>query len=510
MMMGTMVHASSQHGEAPREQAPGVPAFPAPAGIPSGHQRTPAPAVRTGPAQGPASSRLLVLGALLLLSQGCSIDRFPLPDVAGVDETGFGAGDSSYLLLNRQILLPAGADPADLFINDDGHVYVAERGSGRISVWDQALDPVAEAGLEDFLLPGVKGVAVGPEQLLYAVAGDSVLWAHNLAAAREPLTWGLTGAIARHRDAPHVIDTLDAAALADKVADRTIVQWEFLSVDSVDLADAAFRARLQPHRLWTGSGSTRLDAVARGRAGRREVFVANNNPSGGSELRRIRLRPSAMLFTSNPDVAVIYLYDAAGSERVTPPGTGVGTVDLVTGLDADAAGSLYLTQTAPTVGYWKAQRLTVEEFAGADYWSFDFSLQGRRIMRPEQFADARDITYTSTGIFVLDRRPAVIPEEAPAHRVQVFRRSGDYLLPLGARRVLADTTLMVDGAPVDTLLKVWVYDQLQDPRGVAVYGNRSDRAGNEDEIIYVADRDQGRDLIKLFMLSASTSGLPVE
>ncbi|MDP2362038.1 MAG: hypothetical protein Q8O14_15020 [bacterium] len=452
----------------------------------------------------PSRLRPLALAALLVAVAGCDVDRFPLPSVAKVGETGFGAGDSSYLLLNRQIVLADSAVPTDLFINDDGHIYVAEAGSGRISVWDQALNPVATAGLTDFSLPGVKGVAVGPEQLLFAVAGDNVLWAHNLAAAREPLVWGLSGGVARHRQSG-IIDTLDAAGIADRMANRTLPQWEFLRVDSLDLSTADFQAKLRPHPLWAGAPSTRLDAVARGRAGKREVFVANNN-TFGNRLSRIRLKPSAVLFTANPDVAVVYLYEEAGSEVVSGSGTGLGTVDRPLSLDADGAGTLYLTQAAPTVGYWKVQRLTVEEYAGVDYWSFDFGLQGRAIMAPQRFWEARDITYTATGIFVLDRRESALPEERPAHRVQVYRRNGDFLLPLGARKILVDTTLVVNGAPVDTLLKVWRYDQLGNPRSVAVYGNRSVRAGTEEEIVYVADGDR----IKLFMLSVSTDDLPIQ
>jgi hypothetical protein len=148
----------------------------------------------------------------------------------------------------------------------------------------------------------------------------------------------------------------------------------------------------------------------------------------------------------------------------------------------------------------------VEEFAGIDYWSFDFGLQGRAFMAPEQLWEARDISYTATGIFVVDRRTAPLPGMTNTHRVQVFRRNGDFMLPLGARKIQVDTTLVVDGAPVDTLLKVWRYDQLDDPRAVAAYGNRSSRAGNDDEIIYVVDGRQ----VKLFMLSVSTDDLPVQ
>jgi hypothetical protein len=440
-------------------------------------------------------ARLLGLGALALILLGCSVDRFPLPDVAGVEETGFGAGDSSYLLLNRQIDLPAGAAPTDMFIDDDGHIYVAESGSGRISVWDQSLAEIGAPGLEGFTLPGIKGLSVGPEQLLFAVAGDSSLWALNLQANRETLNWGMSRAYGVN-ERTGVADTLDAEELAAAISDRTIWNWTFSWVDSLDLQSEDFQAQLRPHVLWSGSSSTRLQGVAHGRAGKREVFLANNNPVG-NRINRLRLRPTGVLFTANPDVPVVYLYGFKSLEVVAYSGTGVGTVDSLLSLDADTEGSLFLTQAAPQEGYWKAQRMTVEEFAGVDYWSFDFALQGRSLMSAEQLQDARDITYTASNMFVVDRRPALGAgaDTTDTHRVQVFKRNGDFMLPLGARKVQL--------SPSE---KVWVYDQLQDPRAVAVYGNRSNRAGNEEEIVFVADGDH----VKLFMLSVSTDDLPVQ
>jgi hypothetical protein len=444
-------------------------------------------------------ARLLALGLLAaawMAGLGCSVDRFPLPSVATVEETGFGAGDSSYLLLNRQIHLPDSSLPADLFIDDDGHIYVAESGSGRISVWDQSLAEIGAPGLDGFRLPGVKGVAVGPEQLLFAVNGGPDLWAFNLQANRETFTWGLRRAFGVN-STTGASDTLEAWELADAIADRSIGRWQFSWVDSVDFTDPAFQAELAPHVLWRGADATRLDAVARGRAGKRELFVANNNENG-NRINRLSLLPSAVLFTTNPDVPVVYLYAARANPEVAAYwGTGAGTVDQALSLDADAEGTLLFTQAAPREGAFRAQRMTVEAFAGVDYWSFDFGLQGRDLLDPDRFVDARDITSTSSALFVVDRRPAsgLAGDTLDAHRVHVFKRNGDFLLPLGADKVQQEDST-----------KVWVYDQLADPRAVAVYGNRSDRAGNEDEIIYVADGDA----IKLFMLSVSTSNLPVE
>jgi hypothetical protein len=426
---------------------------------------------------------------------GCSVDRYPLPPVAKVSETGFGAGDTTWLPLGRSIELGADAVPIGLFINDDGHVYVADSAQGRIRVFDQSLAEIGEPGLEAFHLPGVRGLCVGPEQLLLAVDGGATLWAHNLQARRETLVWGLRGVVVRHEPggAP---DSLDAAGIAELIAQGRLGQVEILALDSLDLDDPALQERLQPHAFWSGASSTRLMDVAPGRAGRREIFLANDNPFG-SRINRLLLEPDAVLFTTNPEVPVVYLYAVTGSEVAVSSGTGVGSVDGILSLDADAVGSLHLCQRAATVGSWKVQRLTVEEFAGIDYWSFDFSLLTRPMMEAERFVSPVDIAWTATSLFVVDRRE-------DGHRVQVFRRNGDPAVPLGATRVLVPDTSWVEGQPQVELRKAWRYDQLGDPRSVAIYGNRSQRAGNDDEVVFVVDGPR----IRRFQLSVSLDDLP--
>lgn len=439
------------------------------------------------------------LGAALLLAAAwtaCSVDRFPLPS-GGQGDT-FTAGDTTWLKLNSFIELGDSARAEDLFINDDGHVYVAESHSGRVRVFDQTLAEVGEAGLEDFVLPGVRGVCVGPEQLLCAVAGDSALWSLNLAARRETLVWGLSGAVIQHRQT-QAVDTVGVPEIAALIESGQLGAWIFLSVDSLDLGSEEMAARFAPRVLWRGnSAATKFVDVARGRAGKREIFLANAN-GAGNRINRLRLEPDALLFTASPDVPVVLLYRVASSEVITSAGTGIGTVDGIRSLDADAAGALYLTQTAPTVGAWKVQRLEPEEFAGIDYWSFDQGLLGRSIMEPERFEDAVNAAYTASNIFVVDRRE-------DGHRVQTFSLSGRVGTPLGATRTIEYDTLWVEDEPQLQLVKGWRYDLLGDPTAVAVYGNRSDRAGNDDEIVFVADSTK----IKLFMLSVSSRDLPVQ
>ncbi|MCA9783667.1 MAG: hypothetical protein KDC10_05450 [Calditrichaeota bacterium] len=468
--------------------------------------------------------RLALATGLLALVAGCGIETFSLPSL---EQTGTGGlSDTTYLMLNSWIDLGSeDANPSDVFINDDGHVYVAESGSGRISVWNQALRdlnepgpgvPLGEPALEGFELPGVKGVTVGPEQLLFACDGGNKLWAVNLLAARENVVGAYTHFRLTHRQTGEVSE-VDAAGVADLIQNNQFGRYEV--VPTAAYGDSALAAALVPRVFWEGSGNTTIDAVSRGRAGQREVFFVNNNPSGGNRINRLRFRPEALVLLADDYSAFTYFYrpfvaadsmDFPNPAIVINQGTGQGTIEGGTSLDLDDQARLYYTQLAPSIGYFRAQRLTWEEFAGEDYWSFDASLGNTDIMNPELFGTPSDITWSRDRIFVCD---------TDNRRVQVFDHSGRFQRPCGASRVYIDTTLVFNDVPVDTVLKSWNYDQLRAPVGVAVFGNRSDRDRNSEETIFVSD-DGGvvsgsganevrvNDRILLFTLSLSQDDLP--
>lgn len=468
----------------------------------------------------------LILGAILAgvsVLAGCGIERMSLPSL---ERTGLGGvSDTTYLMLNTWIDLGSlDADPADVFINDDGHVYVAEAGTGRISAWNQALldlnspgpgVPLGEPGLEGWVLPGVKGVCVGPEQTLFACNGGNELWSVNLLASRETVRGVFTRFRLTHTQT-QVVSEVDAEGFAALIESGQLGRYQVLVLDS--LAGAARDSLLAPHVFWAGAGSTRIDAVARGRQGERELFLVNNNASG-NRINRLRFKPEAFVLLADDYSAFTYLYrpytpqDSTGFPNpavVIGQGTGQGTVDGGHSLDLDDQSRLYYTQQAPTIGFFRAQRLTWEEFAGEDYWSFDAGLGGSDLMNPERLLEATDITWSRDHIFVVDKA---------ARHVQVYDHAGRFQRPCGASRVYIDTTLFVGGAPVDTVLKSWSYDQLLAPTGVAVFGNRSDRDGDSDETIFVTD-EGGRvrgprgdsltvnDRILLFTLSLSDDDLP--
>jgi len=473
----------------------------------------------------PFGPRLGVALALAVLA-GCGIERMSLPSV---ETTGLGGiSDTTYLMLNSWIDLGSTtADPSDVFINDDGHVYVAESGTGRITVWNQALldlnqpgpgEPLGEPGLEGWVLPGVKGVCIGPEQTLFACNGDSNLWAVNLLANRETVYGAFTRFRLTHNQTQEVSE-VDAEEFAALIETGAVNRYQVVATDS--LVGSVLDSLLAPHVFYEGSTSHHYDAVAKGRAGKREVFVVNNNSSGGSEIMRVRFRPEALVMLADDFSYFTYLYrpyvdaDDAGSTREEVIGQGTGQATILDGLslDLDDQQRLYYTQPMPADGGFRALRLAWSQAtSGKDEWSEDPSLEFSDLYDPLQLNHATDITWSRDRIFVVDKG---------ARHVQVFNHSGKFERPLGASRVYIDTTLTVDGAAVDTVLKSWRYDQLLDPTGVAVFGNRNDRDSDSEETVFVTDQG-GRvagpsgdsltvnDRILLFTLSLSQDDLPAQ
>ncbi len=452
----------------------------------------------------------------LAVALGCSVDKFSLP--AEGEGIG-GVADTTYLLLNATIDLGSTeADPADMFINDDGHLYVAESGTGRISVWNQALldlnDPspgeqLGEPGLADFELPGVQAVCVGSEQLLFASAGDSSIWAVHLLPARTEVLAALTRFLVIDGG---MADTLSVVEMSDRLSSSSqqeIANWQITALDSIPLGSAELDSMIAPHRFWSGAGSNNVDALAPGRPGEREVLFVNNGQSD-SRVQQLNFEPVALLLHGTGFTAYSYLYAAVGTpERVVYPGTGLGFIRNGRSLARDCNNRLYYTMSnldgdslVDSLSF-RVQRSTYELDAnGRDTWNADLNLSPFDDFISHPYLDPVDISYTNTHILVCDRL---------ARHVQVFSLSGDFIRPCGASRVWRDSLVTVNGVTSNLLVKDWDYDLLNEPTCVASFGNSSCRSADLDqEVIFVADQGDGlsNDRILLFSLSQSSSDLP--
>ncbi len=471
-------------------------------------------------------TRILAFVCLLAML-GCGVEKFSLPPQAG-NGVG-GVSDTTYLQLNSWIDLGSTeAEPEDIFINDDGLVYVAESGTGRISVWNQALLDINDPGpgqihqepaLLDFELPGVKGVCVTAEQLLFAVDGSKRLWSVNLLARRSELLFVLTRLALIDEDG--VADTLNIETFAGLLAQTPAsvrAEWLITPLDSIPLGSAELDSMLSPRVFYEAfSDSNRFEAVAPGRAGKREVFFVNNNNSGGHRVSRLRYKPVALLLLAGDFSSISYLYepytaaDSMGSNPGVPvvfSGTGQGTIDKGPSLALDCQDRLYFTQDS---SYFHSQRLTLEEVDDQPFWSYDLSLAGSDLEDSDSYLRPVDVAFSNAHIFVCDQL---------GKRVQVFEQNGDYIRPCGASRVWRDTTVVVDGVQKNILVKDWAYDQLIAPTSVASFGNSSCRGGDlNEEVVFVADQGgtvtgpdgtqiQVNDRILLYTLSQSSDDLP--
>ncbi len=482
---------------------------------------------------------------LVWLLAACDPDTMSLPQVEHSGDTTLGA-DTTWLKLTTNIELPLGSAVRDVFIDDDGHIYAADSALGIVRVWDQALNDITMETFQDTLrLPGVRSLAVGPEQLLFLADGSARIYSFNLQANRLPV-------VAAYRDLRFSSDETGEFDLSIEEFARVVegygltgeflvdlVQYQRLGdltlVGGTEMAPTEWVPLAGLQVLYEGGSTYSIDAVSGGRSGHRELFYGVSKPAG-DEISHLFLVPYAVLFTSDPDVPLVYLYEEGEEDQIGYPGTGAGSVWEPRALEVDPYGDIYLVNS--TGSLIPVQRLEWEYY-GNENWSYDANLYEGEISALGFFSKPLDVTYTNDKILVADEG---------ARCIKVFNTSGDYLYPCGASRilepelytnrgVLTDTTLVIDGISYDTtvavldtvytidgalvdstlilaaqtrFIKSWEYDQLISPQSVAVFGNRSDRTSTYDETVFVADQDSLGSTIYLFQLSISSDDLPTQ
>ena len=493
-----------------------------------------------------AGALIPVLLAWLLTA--CEVDTMSIPQTGNPDtDLGLGA-DTTWLKLTTSIDLAPGSAVRDVFIDDDGHIYLADSALGEVTVWDQALNNITSQVLPHPIeLPGVRSLAVGPEQILFLADSTNKIYGYNLQANRLNILAAYRSMHFRTTDSVEFdIDALGFSELVEgygltgefltDLVNHNRLGNELTLIGGDTLTAAELDERLEPAVIYEKGSGYYLSTVAGGRAGDRELLVGACRDLG-DYLLRVPLVPDVILLTDNIDVPIVYLYhaDEEQDEILIYQGSGAGFTFEPNALEMDASGDIYLANLG---GLFPVQRLALDTYGG-DNWSFDGNLYGSEMVQLGRFEKAPDLTYTNDNVYIVDE---------VGKSVQVFTLSGDFLYPCGASRkyydeyysnrgVLVDTTLYVDGLARDTTvalldttfvinsqsvdstlmfaaelrtIKGWEYDQLSSPKSVAVFGNRSSRTAQYDETVFVADQDSTGSTIYLFQLSVSSDDLPTQ
>jgi hypothetical protein len=460
----------------------------------------------------PGYLRIFVPVISLLIILGCSVDRYPLPNY---EQSRHLISDTMFIQHTKWIDLDPGAAPEDIFIDDDGHIYVAETGLGKVSVWDQALNRLPL----DYAVEGVKGVCVSREEILFTVSGDSAVYAHHLQLERENVQVVVNELYLQNTISGDTVlftpqdylDTFSSMQMVTIYNGGDVNNYRLALMDTLDRNSEEYQRISQPHRFYTKTtagliNNYQIDAIAPGRPGAREIIIGINEPDASfgtsSAIHRLRYSVSSIAFTDNPEEPIVYLYEFKGTTNVVLNGSGSANVLGVLGMDADAEGSIYWTQTTNGSGNFQVRRFlfALDNDSTAE-WTNDASILTSEMLFRDRFNQPLDITYSSSNIYIVDNQP-----DGSGHRVQVFERSGNFISYCGATRVYTDTSYVVDDVEVEEVLKSWNFDQLSNPRSVAAFGNRSRDVGTGEEVVFVADEDR----ILMFSLSVSDADNPIE
>jgi len=427
----------------------------------------------------------------------------PLPTPNQQAENTFSAGDTSYIPMVPDWDPAQGypfQDPRDIIVGTEGYLFLADYAGGAVYVLERngGLLTGDEFGndfsvLQHLTAPDDSSTTVHP----LALAQDDRLNLFLVDSSNRIYVWSqlLTQVGVEARADSVLLETpagtqhwssrMDSLPLWLDAGERLLQvawgpseeNWTGLRLfwdgrDSLSAAEAAY--------YYVGADTMTLTGIAAGPYGSDVLYAADG---AGNSILEFRYEPCALVRTGTGDSLLVYRGRIAG--RRVSRGTGNGTANLPRGLTVDDQGALYYAQWGPVFG--------VHKVGGSG--SFELGLND--IMDLDRFDHPTDVALDVTGhIYVADT----------GHRlVQRFTALGEFEYFVGVTKQVIDTVL-VDSAytdsgwvytAVDTVMKVYIPDQLRAPYGVAI-----DNQG----VVYVVDRPERR--VRRYQLSTELDYQP--
>ncbi len=412
-------------------------------------------------------ARLLVAALILLLLVACGT-KLELPTPSNVDTTVFGAGDTSYIRVAPNWDAESGYSfqrPWDILVGADGYVFVVDRGTGAINVYNRSGEQRLQDQFgNDFTALQTPVDTDGDPLDVLAISQDPYLNLLLTDSSNNVYVWN------------QYVNNVGIQAVAQRVLFQDVNGSQFWVTEAdsfgVLLAQGARMRNVEwgtdDLEQWLGirpfwDGDIARDAqnaathylpatdlhfvsVAANQDLANLCYVADAHTN---TIVSMDYRTAALVQTT--DGSALFLYHGRINDSVAYQGTGNGTVKAPRGMAMDATGALYYAQWGENFG--------VHKVGGSP--SFDLGFND--IMDLERFAHPSDVAVDQNGlIYVADTEHGLI---------QQFSSNGQFTYNIGVSRLLIDNTL------------VDVADILSNPRAVGV---------DSDGIVYIADTGNRR------------------
>ena len=415
-------------------------------------------------------SLLLLIGWL----SSCARQDFDLPEL---EYSGGFASHEIYSRVQPDLQLPENAYASDIFIADDGTVYVAETGHNRIGAYDIMGMPLQQFGLDSLMVDSVRSVAVDRLMNLLAVNGTRQLFYRNQLANTVPVDSIFHDFVLRDTTQ---VDSLLQVDIMEMISYLYEDESDHFVLHSAQEAHTA--AQIEPllaMQVYETSQNTRLMDVSPDPDQPYQFFATDN---AQNRIFEFHFEAFGIAFTSDLLLPQLLLWRIIPerTHHVVEYGTGFGYANKPNRIHVAANGEFYFSNFSYTGSDFQLHKtLRVQQGDGSFAYypdnNFLFSDDAppriRDLFDTLRYEDCWDLTTTSNNIFVVDRG---------LQAVQVFSSGGEFITYAGA--VLHFTN---EG-------EVYEFGELIDPISVDNFGGEDVNA-DLNELLYVLD--QGADRI---------------
>ncbi len=419
-------------------------------------------------------SRTFWFSLLLLMVWfvSCARQDFDLPDLE------YSGGFSSHEIYNRvqpDITLPDSCGASDIFIGEDGTVFVAETALNRIGAYDIMGMPLMNYGLGSLLVDSVLSVAVDRMMNLLAVNGSSQLFYWNQLINTVPVDSVQYDFILR--DTTHVDSLLpvDLIELGDYLF---VNESDHFVLDSYQLATTAAEIEaLLAMQVYETSQNTNLMDVAPDPDQPYQFFATDH---ARDRIFEFHFAPVGIAYTDDVLLPQLLLWRIVpeATHHVVEYGTGFGYADKPNRIHVDSDGDFYFSNFSDTDSDFQLHKtMRVEQGDGsfAYYPDNEFLLDDqtgeiRDLFDTLRYEDCWDMTTTLNNTFVVDRS---------LRAIQVFSSGGAFVTYAGAAIQFTE-----DG-------EIYEFGELIDPVSVDFFGGEEVEE-DINALLFVLDRGSDR------------------
>ncbi len=417
---------------------------------------------------------------LLFLLFSC-IDRFLIPeDIQTQNLSDFGAGDTTYLQIKPIWNELYGLNtPVEISIAQDGRIYVADKGTNSIVVFDQ--DGDRPSGFEKLLsLEDDWGNPIAPIDVdidkkmnIFYIDGSQRIFVWNQ-------YWDEVGIhkVSVSGTFMHTLTGVDTVVTAGTEIWFSLLNdndWSIVEVSKTD-DQALIDSLTHPHIFYDGgneinayldtyyqSDSSQFTGLTAPADDENMIFVSDNYGGQNNQYRIIKIDFKRSLILELNSGDLVWAYTGHFGGTVKGYGTGAGTVNQPLSLDVDYQGNIYYTQAG---NYFPVHMISPNLTGDFAVYTSGFQPDADDIMNPDLFENSIDVAVDNNkNIYVVDQINA---------DVSVFNSYGTFFKKAGYKKNLEKIMIEPVAATVDRRGVLYVCDS------GAIYRFKLSNTINED------------------------------